>query len=436
MGSSFQALDTVCTTAELWASVEKFSAWLSESGYASYDPYDIWGTRYGLLARRLYYHKHPLGWMMTAPVILMDMICPRLRGLFVKKDRFPTADAQLVLAFLNLHEVSQAPTRRSTVNASETTWLTKARYLANELLAQSVHGYSGYCWGYPFDWQNANGLMPKGTPHITATPYCYEAFTRLYDLTGEEHYLDVARSIATFVLQDLNDTATGDAAAAASYTPHDHGKVVNASAYRAQVLFDAARRFHDDAYRAKASNNLRFILQSQQPDGFWLYAIDSPAEAFIDHFHTCFVLKNLHKINRHLQSLEVEQAVRRGYEWYRRALFDRDDNPKSFAVATRLQIIRLDMYNVAEAISLGALLRDEIPEALSHSKTLAARLMRRYQLPIGHWITRVYVGGIRHKVPFLRWPQAQLFFAQTNLLAAMQHATDRSIDAAQVVSVI
>jgi len=436
MGSSFQAPDAGCTIAEVWASVAKFAAWLAESGYASYDPYDIWGTRYGLLARRLYYDKHPLGWMMTAPVILMDMIRPRLRGLFVKKDRFPTADAQLVLAFLNLHEVSQAPTRRSTVNASETTWLTKARYLANELLAQSVHGYSGYCWGYPFDWQNANGLMPKGTPHITATPYCYEAFTRLYDLTGEEHYLDVARSIATFVLQDLNDTTTGDATAAASYTPHDHGKVVNASAYRAQVLFDAARRFHDDAYRAKASNNLRFILQSQHPDGFWLYAIDSPAEAFIDHFHTCFVLKNLHKLNRHLQSLEVEQAVRRGYEWYRRALFDRDDNPKSFAVATRLQIIRLDMYNFAEAISLGALLLHDIPEAFSHAQKLAARLMRRYQLPIGHWVTRVYVGGIRHKVPFLRWPQSQLFLALTNLLAAMEQATGQGLDATLMVSAV
>src|SRR5439155_19475764 len=96
-------------------------------------------------------------------------------------------------------------------------------------------------------------------------------------------------------------------------------KVVNASAYRAFVLFDAARRFDNDAYRAKAWKNVRFILDAQRTDGSWLYAIDSPAEAFIDHFHTCFVLKNLYKLNCDLRSAEVAAAVPRGYEWYRQS---------------------------------------------------------------------------------------------------------------------
>jgi len=296
----------------------------------------------------------------------------------------------------------------------------KAQELADELLTQSVPGYSGFCWGYPFDWQNVNGLIPKGTPHITATPYCYEAFTRLFDLTGEDRYLEVARSITAFVLEDLNDTPTGTDSAAASYTPHDRSKVVNASAYRAFLLFDAAQRFQGDILRTKAWKNLRFILQSQRTDGSWLYAIDSPAEAFIDHFHTCFVLKNLYKLNRHLQSAAVQQAVHRGYEWYRRALFDADDSPKSFAIAPRLQIVSLEMYNVAEAISLGVLLRNDIPQALALAQSLATRLVRCYCLPAGHWVTRVYLGGFQHNVPFLRWPQSQLFLALTNLLLAAE----------------
>jgi hypothetical protein len=101
-------------------------------------------------------------------------------------------------------------------------------------------------------------------------------------------------------------------------------------------------------------------------------------------------------------------------------MFDRQDNPKSFAIAPRLQIVRLEMYNVAEAISLGVLLQNDIPEALALAETLAARLIRCYQLPAGHWVTRVYLGGIRHTIPFLRWPQAQLFLALTNLLAAAE----------------
>jgi len=419
--------DSILTLTEIWTAVYKFAAWLDKVGYASYDPYDIWGSRFGRFARRLYYEKNPMGVILTAPLVWMEIICPRLRAMFVKKDRYPTADAQLILGYLNLYEASQnqqstngKPPAPAFPGLTHESWLTKAKDLGDELLAQSVPGYSGFCWGYPFDWQNVNGLMPKGTPHITATPYCYEAFTKLFDVTGENRYLEISRSITAFVFEDLNDTTTGTDSAACSYTPHDWGKVVNASAYRAFLLFDAARRFQNDAFREKAWKNLRFILESQQKDGSWLYAIDNPAEAFIDNFHTCFVLKNLHKINRELRSADVQEAIRRGYAWYRKALFDEQDNPKSFAIAPRLQIVRLEMYNVAEAITLGVLLRNEIPRALDLAETLAARLVRRYALPAGHWVTRVYLGGIKHTVSFLRWPQSQLFHALTNLLVAQQ----------------
>jgi hypothetical protein len=397
---------------ELRESALRFAGWLDVHGYASYDPYDVWGTYYGKRSRRLYYAKHPAGMVMTAPVILMEIVFPGLRRLFVKKDRYPTADAQVALAFLNLYEagVPDDPKTRE--------WLAKARGIAAELLTHSVPGYHGYCWGYPFDWQNLNGLMPKGTPHITATPYCYEVFTRLFDLTGDPSYLEVAASIARFVSEDLADTPTGKDSAASSYTPDDHGKVVNASAYRAFVLFDAARRLRDEDYLQKAWRNLRFILEYQRADGAWLYAIDNPGESFIDHFHTCFVLKNLYKINRQLNSKEVKAALHRGYEWYRRELFDQQDSPKSFAISPRLQIVRLEMYNMAEAINLGALLRDEIPEAFELARNLTNRLIRSFQVPAGYWVTRVYLGGIRHTVPFLRWPQSQLFHAVTNLLLA------------------
>ncbi len=84
-------------------------------------------------------------------------------------------------------------------------------------------------------------------------------------------------------------------------------------------------------------------------------------------------------------------------------------------MAPRLQVATLEMYNFAEGITLGALLGDEIPEARELAEDLAARLVARHQLPAGHFVTRVFRGGIRHRFPFLRWPQAQLFYALTNL---------------------
>ncbi len=413
-------------TEEVRTAIAKFCEWLSESNGMSYDPYDILGTSYGRWARRIYYRKNPLGIGLTAPLILMEILCPQLRALFVGKNRYPTADAQLALAFLNLYETSQAQDDDRADDRSAIVWLNKAKDLADELLKESSVGYKGYCWGYPFDWQHVNGLMPKGTPHITATPYCYEVFTRLFDLTGDKRYLEIARSIATFVSEDLKDTPTGDGASASSYTPYDQGKVVNASAYRAFVLSDASRRFCNQEYFTKAQRNLRFVLEAQGSDGSWLYAIDNPPEAFIDNFHTCFVLKNLYKLNKHLGSPDVTVSVLRGYEFYRRALFDEQDNPKTYAVAPRTEIVRLEMYNFAEAITLGALLRDDVPGALVLANELAGRLIQNYQLPNGHFVTRIYRGGIRHSVPYLRWPQAQLFLALTNLLVATER-TDETI---------
>lgn len=385
--------------------IERFTEWLERSGPASFDPYDVWGTKYALKARSLYYRRNLIGLAMIAPILGLEVLAPGARKMLVKKDRFATADAQLLLAFLNLHTVTGGQRH-----------LEKARAMAEDLLSYSVPGYSGHCWGYPFDWQNQRDLWRKNTPFITCTPYCFEAFLALYDVTGEQRYFDTAASIAQFVHRDLKETATGPDAAAGSYSPIDQSQVVNAGAYRAMVLFEAAARFKEPAYAESARRNLNYILQSQREDGSWLYATDEHGQ-WIDHFHTCFVLKNLYKLNRELRDERVADSIQRGWRYYRENLFDEEGNPKMYTIQPRTQIVKLEMYNFAEAITLGALLRDEIPGALDFANDLAARL-EKHQLPDGHFVTRTYIGGIRHTFPYLRWPQAQIYYALTNLLIA------------------
>jgi hypothetical protein len=391
----------------LRGAIDRFAGWLERTEGESHDPYDLWGTRYGLFSRRLYYAKNPLGVPLVAPLLLAEILCPSVRGLFVGKQRFATSDAQLALAFLNLH-----------AHTGEKKFLARAEEFAVHLLKTSIPGYSGHCWGYPFDWQNNHGLWKRNTPFITATPYCFELFLGLHDATGERRHLEVAESIARFVQKDLHDTPTSADAAAGSYSPNDHSQVLNASAYRVMVLAEAARRFNEPRYEQTAQRNLNFILQNQREDGAWLYALDHPSERFIDHFHTCFVLKNLVKVNRRWNDVAITQAIVKGYEYYRRELFDAEGLPKSFTIQPRTQLVKLEMYNFAEAITLGALLRDTVPAAFAHAQELAKWLIAKHQLPDGHFTTRVYRGGWRHTYPFVRWPQSQIFYALTNLLRA------------------
>ena len=121
------------------------------------------------------------------------------------------------------------------------------------------------------------------------------------------------------------------------------------------------------------------------------------------------------KVNRISPDDRVTEAILKGHEYYRKHLIDADGNPKSFAVEPRLQLAKLEMYNFAEGMTLGALLGDEIPGARDLAIELARKLVAEHQLADGHFVTRVFRGGIRHRFPFLRWPQAQLFYGLTNL---------------------
>lgn len=393
--------------APLCSSIRRFTGWLDSTGYASHDPYDIWGTAYGCWARKIYYHKGKVGLPLVAPLLVLDVVIPSLPRLFLKKCRYATADAQIILAFLNLH--------RST---GEDEWLKKAIDLGEELLGYSIGGYSGYCWGYPFDWQSNKGMWPRNTPFITCTPYCYEAYLRLYEATGESRYTEIAELIANFIDQDLHDVDDGPDRAAGSYSPVDRSMVINATAYRAYVLADAAKRFEKPELLDTALRHVRFILDHQREDGSWLYAVGNKAEEFIDHFHTCFVLKNLFKLNQQLRLPEIDRVIKSGFNFYRRNLFGPSGDPKSFALEPRLQLAQLEMYNFAEAITLGVLLKDDEPEAMKMAQGLAKKLIEEYQEDQGYFVTRVFRGGFRHRFPFIRWPQAQLFYALTNLLDA------------------
>jgi len=62
------------------------------------------------------------------------------------------------------------------------------------------------------------------------------------------------------------------------------------------------------------------------------------------------------------------------------------------------------------------LLKDEIPEAYTKAKWLANDLIKNFQTKKGYFITRVTSLGTYHKVPYLRWPQAQLFYSLTELI--------------------
>lgn len=389
----------------LLKSINQFVNWLEKNGSTSYDQYDFWNTKYGKFAKKIYYLNRIFGGFLVAPIFVLEIIFPSSRKLFVKRKRFPIADAHLILGFINLYNYTQ-----------NDTYLENAKEIGEELLKTSINGFSGYCWGYPFDWMTNRGLWEKSTPLITTTPYCFEAYLALYDETGNKRYFEIALSIYNFAINDIHNNIINETEVASSYSPIDRSKVINASSYRAFLLVEGFNRFHNEETEVLANKLINFILKNQNKNGSWLYAIENRQDAFIDNFHTCFVLKNLYKCNKVLKRKEVNNAIIKGYSFYKNNLLTSDFRPKPFAYSSRLNIVKEEIYDYAEGISLGILLQDLIPKSISISIKMSETLILNYQTRYGYFITKVMVLGFNNKIPYLRWPQSQLFFALSKLL--------------------
>jgi hypothetical protein len=245
---------------------------------------------------------------------------------------------------------------------------------------------------------------------ITTLPYVYEAFSAVYQIDKDKKWLEVMRSIAEHALRDYKDFEIAPETYSCAYTPKedDKGGVINASAYRSFLLMSAAIQFSNETYRRTAVRNLNFVLKAQQPNGSWLYAVDSVRD-FVDHFHTCFVLKALAKIEKLTDHDGCGEAIEKGINYYVEKLFDGTGLPKPFSKAPRLLTqYRRVLYDYAECINLGALLKNRFELLDVRTSIVLSDVLNRWQKKDGSFYARELYWGW-DAVPMHRYAQSQMF---------------------------
>jgi len=296
-------------------------------------------------------------------------------------------------------------------------------HFLDELVASRCSGFEEYCWGYPFDWVTRNGVIKEQTPLITTTPYVYEAFLQVYEifehasdgplssvlcpLDRRDEYRQILESIARHAAVDIKDFKTSEAASSCTYTPFGEPGVINAAAYRAFLLTSASQVFSTDDYWKIAERNLNFVLENQNEDGSWYYAVDG-VRNFVDHFHTCFVLKALAKIHSLTGHQRCLEALSKGLSYYLRNLFAEDGLPKPFSKAPRLVLYKRELYDCAECINLCRLLRDRFPQLETTLETVVKGILKDWIKPDGSFRSRrLHLSW--DNVPMHRWGQSQMF---------------------------
>jgi hypothetical protein len=378
--------------------VLRFTEWLDIYGEVSYDFQSFFASDLTRAAKALYYKKPLLGTLAVSPMVFCEAFVPSARRLFWKPQRFPIADAHYAMGFGLLAKVFQ-----------KEKYYRRAVHFLEVLTKTRCPRYDNYCWGYPFNWETARGTIWQGTPLITTVPYVYEAFRQVYEVDGDEKWREIMRSIAQHALIDYKDLETSPKSSTCSYTPRpeDSMCVVNANAYRAFLLTSAAVDFSEDKFRVVAERNLNFVLESQNSDGSWYYATDGSRD-FVDHFHTCFVMKALAKIEALTGHPGCTSALQRGVDYYVKHLFDEKALPKPFSRRPRLTVYRRELYDYAECINLSILLKGRFPKLDENLTIVLPEIITKWQRPDGSFRSRQLLVGWDN-TPMHRWAASQLF---------------------------
>jgi hypothetical protein len=377
-----------------------FSKWLDAFGETSWDHQSFFAGPVGRRAKSLYYRNRFLGPAAVAPMIFCEAFLPSARRLFHHPLRFPIADAHYAMGFAFLYEAT-----------GEFSYLAKAVHFLTELKKSRCRQFKEYCWGYPFDWVWRGGTAKRQTPLITTTPYVYEAFLQVFNLHPRDEWKLILESIARHARFDIKDFRTSETASSCSYNPFGEGGVVNAAAYRAFLLTSASKVVSNEDYWKIAERNLNFVLENQNQDGSWYYAVDGVRD-FIDHFHTCFVMKALAKIHALTGHEGCLKALSKGVSYYLSNLFDEGGLPKPFSKAPRLTVYKRELYDCAECINLCLLLRDRFPRLQATLETVVREIVDNWVKRDGSFRSRrLHLGW--DNVPMHRWGQAQMFRSLT-----------------------
>jgi len=179
-------------------------------------------------------------------------------------------------------------------------------------------------------------------------------------------------------------------------------------------LMAAAYDFSDEKFRKAAERNLNFVIEAQNEDGSWFYARDGKRN-FIDHFHTCFVLKALAKIEAITKHPRCNETIDRGIGYYVWNLFNETGSPKPFSRRPRLTVYRRELYDYAECINLAVLLQGRYPKLDHLLSAVLNELLTLWLRPDGSFRSRRLLLGWDN-TPMHRWAQAQLFRSLCYLL--------------------
>jgi len=335
--------------------------------------------------------------------------CPiNLRRIFFVPKGYNAKGIGLFLSgYCNLYKIISENPNLSEVLGAKERLLKQIKDLANLLISLQSMGYSGACWGYNFDWQARRlFLFPKNTPTVVATNFCATALMEAYEITKEEHFLNVASSAADFVVKDLHRTPYKDGYLF-SYSPlKGNDTVFNASLLGSRLLSYVYHYTGREEYRECAELSIKACCAGQREDGAWVYGM-LPVQSWVDSFHTGYNLDALIAYQELTGDRKYVEYLAKGFNYYINHFFKTDGMPKYYDN----KIYPIDIHCPGQLfVSLSRL--HKFKENSDLAKKVLDWTIKNMQNKKGYFYYQLKP-FVSSKIPYMRWSNAFMFYALT-----------------------
>lgn len=371
-------------------SLDKLKEYLEKECFKGFDPYDALNSP---ILKTLTFEKK---FLRIAFIQIMKRLPLNVRPfLGIKKGFNPKGIGLFLWGFSKLYNVER-----------EADYLKKIDFFLELLDNIASKGYSGYCWGYNFDWQSKAFYIPKHTPTIVNSSFVGHALIDTYTYAKKEKALEMAISIKDFILYDLNRKEE-DSSLCFSYSPVDNTAVHNANLLGASLLIRIYKYTGERILKDTAFASLAYSMKYQRENGSWPYA-ETRFQSWIDSFHTGFNLQSILYFLEEGFGMEYEDAFYKGVNFYTKNFFLDNGTPKYYCD----RLYPIDIHSAAEALIFFSRLRGRYKEL---AEKIFKWMIDNMQDKNGFFYfqkKRRYV----NKIPYIRWSQAWAFHALTEYL--------------------
>ncbi|MEP7168404.1 MAG: delta-aminolevulinic acid dehydratase [Bacteroidota bacterium] len=377
--------------------LQKLIAYIEQEDYRGYDPYDALKSP---LFRLPFFKSNKIIRFGTQQLIKRFPVNLRTL-LFVPKGYNPVTLGLCLQGYSNLIKIY--PERKNDYEK-------KINFLLDELVTLIPENFHGACWGYDFDWEARYSKIPSYQPTVVATGIITNALFNVYRITGNNKALELCISASKFILNDLKRTTDSEGDFCFSYSPFDKQVVFNASLKGARLLAQVYSFTKDEQLKSEARKAVAYVIKHRRNDGAWIYSTSS-AGGWIDNYHTGYILDCIDEYMKLCNDLSFELSLAKGYKFYLQNFFYQNSIPKFYDK----EIYPIDCTAASQSILTLTRFND-----YKLAENVAGWMIQNMQHDEGYFYFRKYKNHTE-KISFMRWSNAWMFLALSELLSVKSH---------------